>query len=99
MIGWYGAVPPVPAIIVLAGLYSLLAPAPNPFALGLVRTFMSATVSVSNTVHLSYQLTAVPDALQGRVNSLIREDRDEVKGLRRSTRAIRALAGSRTRTA
>ncbi|PZR98644.1 MAG: hypothetical protein DLM70_16830 [Chloroflexi bacterium] len=56
---------------ILAGLYSLLALAPNPFALGLVRTSMSATVSVSNTVRLSYQLTAVPDALQGRVNSLI----------------------------
>ncbi len=63
-----------PALIatewMLALLYPLLAIAPNPVALGLVRTAMSGTVSVSNTVRLSYQLGCVPDALQGRVNSL-----------------------------
>jgi len=63
-----------PALIaaewMLALLYPLLAIAPNPVALGLVRTAMSGTVSVSNTVRLSYQLGCIPDALQGRVNSL-----------------------------
>jgi hypothetical protein len=63
-----------PALIVtewmLVLLYPLLAIAPNPIALGLVRTAMSGTVSVSNTVRLSYQLGCIPDALQGRVNSL-----------------------------
>jgi len=63
-----------PALIatewILALLYPLLALAPNPLTLGLVRTAMSSTVSVSNTVRLSYQLGCIPDALQGRVNSL-----------------------------
>ncbi len=63
-----------PALIgtewILALLYPLLAIAPNPIALGLVRTAMSSTVSVSNTVRLSYQVGCIPDALQGRVNSL-----------------------------
>jgi len=63
-----------PALIVtgwiLTLLYPLLAIAPNPVALGLVRTAMSSTVSVSNTIRLSYQLGCIPDALQGRVNSL-----------------------------
>lgn len=63
-----------PALIatewMLALLYPLLAIAPNPIALGLVRTAMSGTVSVSNTVRLSFQLGCIPDALQGRVNSL-----------------------------
>jgi hypothetical protein len=55
---------------VLVVLYPLLAIAPNPVALGLVRTAMSSTVSISNTVRLSYPLARIPDAMQGRVNSL-----------------------------
>jgi len=55
---------------ILALLYPLLAIAPNPVALGLVRTAISGTVSVDNTVRLSYPLARIPDALQGRVNSL-----------------------------
>jgi predicted MFS family arabinose efflux permease len=55
---------------ILALLYPLLAIAPNPVALGLIRTGMSGTVSISNTVRLSYPLARIPDALQGRVNSL-----------------------------
>lgn len=31
---------------------------------------MSGTVAVFNTARFSYQLAAIPDALQGRVNSL-----------------------------
>ncbi len=54
----------------LAVLYPLLAIAPNPVALGLIRTGMSGTVSVSNTIRLSYPLARIPDALQGRVTSL-----------------------------
>jgi|SRR5579884_247360 len=55
---------------IVALLYPLLALAPNPLALGLIRSGMSATVSVSNTYRLSYQIGSIPDALQGRVNSL-----------------------------
>src|SRR5579875_785058 len=54
----------------LAGLYPLLAIAPTPLALGLVRAGMSATVSDDNTIRLSYQISSIPDPLQGRVNSL-----------------------------
>jgi hypothetical protein len=54
----------------LAALYPLLAAAPNPIALGLVRTAMSGVVSISNVARLSYPLARIPDALQGRVNSL-----------------------------
>jgi MFS family permease len=54
----------------LAVLYPLLALAPSPLALGLVRTGISAVVSMSNPVRLSYPLRLIPDALQGRVNSL-----------------------------
>ncbi|HZU14841.1 MAG TPA: MFS transporter [Chloroflexota bacterium] len=55
---------------ILAVLYPLLALAPNPAALGLIRGGMSATVSMSNTVRLSYPLSLIPDPLQGRVNSI-----------------------------
>jgi MFS family permease len=55
---------------VLAGLFPLLAVAPTPLALGLVRTAMSGVVSVSNVARLSYPLARIPDALQGRVNGL-----------------------------
>ncbi len=54
----------------LAILYPALAIAPMPFALGIVRLLMSGTVAVFNTARFSYQLAAIPDALQGRVNSL-----------------------------
>lgn len=55
---------------ILALLYPLLAVAPNPVALGLIRAGMSGTVSISNTIRLSYPLARIPDALQGRVTSL-----------------------------
>lgn len=51
-------------------LFPLLLVAPNPLGLGLVRTLLSTTVSVSNPIRLNYQLAVTPDRLQGRVNSL-----------------------------
>jgi MFS family permease len=51
-------------------LFPLPLVAPNPLGLGLVRTLLSTTVSVSNPIRLNYQLAVTPDRLQGRVNSL-----------------------------
>jgi len=57
---------------VLALLYPLYAVAPRPLLLGLVSAAVALVAPLYITAFSSYQLTVVPDALQGRVAGAIR---------------------------
>jgi predicted MFS family arabinose efflux permease len=52
-------------------LWPILVAAPYPMVLGAVWAVHSAFCGISNTVVGSYQLALIPDAFQGRVNSLV----------------------------
>ena len=55
--------------VVLTPLYAI---APNPFFLGLISAGIFITSPIYNVVQFSYRLALIPDALQGRVNSVFR---------------------------
>jgi MFS family permease len=46
--------------------------APNPYFLGVVAAILFVTGPIYNVVQFSYRLALIPDALQGRVNSVFR---------------------------
>jgi predicted MFS family arabinose efflux permease len=56
----------------VALLFLLYAVAPTPFALGLVMAGIGAVYAVINVAQFSYRISLIPDALQGRVSSIIR---------------------------
>jgi len=56
----------------VALIWLLYAVAPTPFALGLVMAGIGAVYSVINVAQFSYRMSLIPDALQGRVSSIIR---------------------------
>jgi predicted MFS family arabinose efflux permease len=56
----------------VALLFLLYAVAPTPFALGLVMAGIGAVYAVINVAQFSYRMSLIPDALQGRVSSIIR---------------------------
>ena len=56
----------------VALLFLLYAVAPTPFALGLVMAGIGAVYAVINVAQYSYRMSLIPDALQGRVSSIIR---------------------------
>ncbi len=62
----------VATIWVVALLFPLLAFAPNFWALALIMGLSWVTGPVYNVVQFSYRLALIPDALQGRVNSVFR---------------------------
>jgi MFS family permease len=53
-------------------LWPLYAVAPNPIILGLIAAGGFVVGPIYNVVQLSYRLSLIPDALQGRVNSVFR---------------------------
>jgi MFS family permease len=65
-----------PAIIAMLWLSTLLMPlyavAPNPLWLGAISAVSVTAGAVYNVVQFSYRLALIPDALQGRVNSVFR---------------------------
>lgn len=65
-----------PVIIVMVWIQALLFPlfavAPNPLVLGLVSAGVVVSGPIYNVVQFSYRLALIPDALQGRVNSVFR---------------------------
>ncbi|HET9980498.1 MAG TPA: MFS transporter [Ktedonobacterales bacterium] len=56
----------------VALIWLLYAVAPTPFALGLVMAGIGSVYSVINVAQFSYRMSLIPDALQGRVSSIIR---------------------------
>ena len=56
----------------VALLFLLYAFAPTPFALGLVMAGIGAVYAVINVAQYSYRMSLIPDALQGRISSIIR---------------------------
>lgn len=56
----------------VALLFLLYAVAPTPFALGLVMAGIGAVYAVINVAQFSYRMSLIPDALQGRISSIIR---------------------------
>jgi predicted MFS family arabinose efflux permease len=56
-------------IVIATPLYAI---APNAVALGAVAAFNAAIGPLYNVVQFSYRLALIPDALQGRVNSVFR---------------------------
>ncbi|GCE14592.1 MFS transporter [Tengunoibacter tsumagoiensis] len=46
--------------------------APNPFVLGLLSFVLFLSWPLANSIQMSYRLSIIPDALQGRVNSVFR---------------------------
>lgn len=56
----------------IALIWPLYAIAPNPLALGGIAALLFVTGPIYNVVNLSYRLAVVPDALQGRVSSVVR---------------------------
>ncbi len=63
-------------IIVSSWIWFLLEPlyliAPNPLWLGIISSGVFITSPIYNVVQFSYRLALIPDALQGRVNSVFR---------------------------
>ncbi len=53
-------------------LFPLYAVAPNPVLLGVVTALSFSVGPIYNVVQFSYRLSLIPDALQGRVNSVFR---------------------------
>jgi MFS family permease len=62
----------VGCVWVWAALTPLLAVAPNPYVLGLVLAGIFLASPIYDVVQFSYRLALIPDALQGRVNSVFR---------------------------
>jgi MFS family permease len=62
----------VGGMAILGLIWSLYAVAPTPVALAAVAFVGSAVMSTYNTVQMAYRMVLIPDALQGRVNSLFR---------------------------
>ena len=56
----------------VALIWLLYAVAPTAFALGLVMAGLGAVYAVINVAQYSYRMSLIPDALQGRINSIIR---------------------------
>jgi MFS family permease len=56
----------------VALIWLLYAVAPAAFALGLVMAGLGAVYAVINVAQYSYRMSLIPDALQGRINSIIR---------------------------
>lgn len=62
----------IATVWVQALLWPLYAIAPNPIWLGLIAAGSWVTSPIYNVVQFSYRLALIPDALQGRVNSVFR---------------------------
>ena len=56
----------------VALIWLLYAVAPTAFALGLVMAGLGAVYAVINVAQYSYRMSLIPNALQGRINSIIR---------------------------
>ena len=56
----------------VALIWLLYAVTPTAFALGLVMAGLGAVYAVINVAQYSYRMSLIPDALQGRINSIIR---------------------------
>ena len=56
----------------MALVWPLYALAPNPLLLGVISALFFTTTPIYTVVQLSYRLALIPDALQGRVNSVFR---------------------------
>ena len=60
------------SVWISALLWPLYIVAPNPFALGVIEAVRFTAGPLYNVVQFSYRLSLIPDALQGRVNSVFR---------------------------